>query len=307
MSRSPFLLHSPLLASERAPQQNRCWLTFPNLQEAGQHLPLTFQSFALLPLSPERPPSPQNTERPFEEVMSVSEQLTGFFAFAERFGVSSSLAAAIVLSLLAMSLKLLLKALSNRPRELNDAQLRVLTSGVDYQKKDALLREMIGEPTGKRYLVVGFGELTRKILSFLVARGETDVRWFTLEDEPSVEGVSEVFFGDLTDETSVSGFFRVHATSNKPKVVFHLWEYFNGHLNNGKDFRACYEVNVCGTKQLLDEAKRSGISLFLFRSAAAVCVTNSDQQNSMLAETDPVSTTLSNYLLTKVDSFTDVP
>jgi nucleoside-diphosphate-sugar epimerase len=107
-----------------------------------------------------------------------------------------------------------------------------------------------------RYLV---NDLIRKgAFIRLLVRAKSDIKFCKNND-------IELFFGDITDRNSLKG------AANNIDVVYHLAA--KGHVSaaSEKAYLESYEVNVNGTRKIMDECLRAGVRRFIhFSSTAAM-------------------------------------
>jgi phosphoglycerate dehydrogenase-like enzyme len=86
---------------------------------------------------------------------------------------------------------------------------RKVAEGTDYKQKKTLEQALEGTKTGKRYLVIGAGQVGLRIIDALVARGETHVNAFDISKPrrayraTGAEQIVEFIRGDITKTNDV--------------------------------------------------------------------------------------------------------
>lgn len=110
-------------------------------------------------------------------------------------------------------------------------------------------------------------------------------------DEVRKKGDFVLYQKDLLDRSALGEIFRQH----RPEAIIHLAAYA-GVRPSLQDPALYSRVNITGTTLLLEEAKKGGVSHFIFGSSSSVYGVNSKVP---FHEDDPVTNPISPYAATK--------
>lgn len=118
------------------------------------------------------------------------------------------------------------------------------------------------------FVIGGSGFLGSSIVRLLKSRGESNVFVFDLSAPRSP--IEKVTYenGDLTSSSSLSAAIRssIERSKGKDVVIYHTASPVADHLD-----KSIYEtVNVKGTKNVLEVAKKEGVRAVIFTSSAGV-------------------------------------
>eukprot|EP01064_Diplonema_japonicum_P013773 TRINITY_DN2131_c0_g2_i1.p1 TRINITY_DN2131_c0_g2~~TRINITY_DN2131_c0_g2_i1.p1 ORF type:complete len:813 (+),score=208.85 TRINITY_DN2131_c0_g2_i1:66-2504(+) len=123
--------------------------------------------------------------------------------------------------------------------------------------------------TGRQYLVVGVGFVGQRLVEKLLERGETKIRAFDISPHNPWEGNPHVTYikGNVCKKDEVAQAMKGVETVITTFAMIRFWERL--------DFQAITtsRVNIDGTRIVLEEAKRAGVTTFVQTSTSNVMCT----------------------------------
>ena len=140
----------------------------------------------------------------------------------------------------------------------------------------------------------GTGVIGMRLVDKLMATGNR-MRILTLPGDPAVEKMKQkdidIFYGDITDVTSIKNVCR------NVETVYHLAAIILSPLNTD----LFWKINYQGTKNLLQEAGRSGVDHFIYVSSASVTypITNEYAKSKKNAEELVVHSGIPHYTVVR--------